>query len=72
MLNENHVQLTAIPFKGDNGFLWNRLHEEREEICEALLKFSGPAFETDRNLLQQQLRRVDDALDELMGEIAVI
>lgn len=66
MLSENHVvQLAAIPFAGRDGFLWNRLHDEREEICEALLKTSNSSATTDQ--LETQLRRVDDELDELMS-----
>jgi hypothetical protein len=68
MFSENHVvQLAAIPLTGHNGFLWNRLHEEREEICEQLLALAGPEFEIDRELLQERLRIVDDSLDRLMS-----
>jgi RNA polymerase-binding transcription factor DksA len=28
------------------GVVWHRLHSEREEICEALLKESAPGYET--------------------------
>jgi RNA polymerase-binding transcription factor DksA len=30
----------------DGGFVWNRLHSEREDICEALLKEFRPGVET--------------------------
>jgi RNA polymerase-binding transcription factor DksA len=61
--------------------VWNRLHSEREDICEALIKESATSMETEeapgmyeaeRNanwhceLLQARLRKVDDALDRLM------
>ncbi len=29
-----------------HGVVWHRLHSEREEICEALLKESAPSYET--------------------------
>jgi len=62
-MNENHtITLVEIPIGGRGGFMWNRLHGEREEICEALLK------DDDRKeLLQARLRQVDDALDRLMS-----
>ncbi|HXS01406.1 MAG TPA: hypothetical protein VN724_12605 [Pyrinomonadaceae bacterium] len=62
-MNENHtITLVEIPIGGTGGFMWNRLHGEREEICEALLK------DDDRKeLLQARLRQVDDALDRLMS-----
>src|SRR5215203_1938135 len=55
------------------GFVWNRLHEEREEICEALLKDPGPVSERSdkvnerKGALQERLRNIDDALDRLMS-----
>ena len=65
------------------GVVWHRLHSEREEICEALLKDSAPSYENlaakptsnesanaidwHRELLQARLKKVDDALDRLMS-----
>ncbi|HEX6043422.1 MAG TPA: hypothetical protein VFZ22_02950 [Pyrinomonadaceae bacterium] len=69
-MSENRtIQLAAIPIGGKGGFVWNRLHGEREDICEALLKFSEPSFKPLQNekLLQARLRRIDDALDRLMS-----
>lgn len=67
-MNENRtIHLVEIPIGGKGGFIWNRLHGEREDICEALLKDSGPFFEERREVLQTRLRRVDDALDRLMS-----
>lgn len=37
-----NIQLAEVPTKGNDGFVWNRLHSEREDICEALLKVSQP------------------------------
>ena len=38
-MNENRtIKLVEIPIGGKGGFIWNRLHGEREDICEALLK----------------------------------
>lgn len=62
-MNENTIHLVDIPIGGKDGFLWNRLHGEREEICEALLKES----EGNKELLQSRLRKVDDALDRVMS-----
>ncbi len=67
-MNENRtISLVEIPIGGKSGFIWNRLHGEREEICEALLKDSGPYFEERQQVLQSRLRKVDDALDRLMS-----
>lgn len=67
-MNDNRiVHLVEIPVRGKDGFVWNRLHGEREEICEALLKASGPFFTKQLEVLQTRLRKVDDALDRLMS-----
>ena len=63
MREERTIQLAEIPIGGKDGFAWNRLHEEREEICEALAKEA----EGRRRILQTRLRKVDDALDRLMS-----
>ena len=64
--------------------VWHRLHSEREDICEALLKEGAPNLEAQltqlrsnetgiraanwhRELLQARLRKVDEALDQLMS-----
>jgi RNA polymerase-binding transcription factor DksA len=63
--------------------VWNRLHSEREEICEALVKEPYPdapaplqpfaareevmRTKWHRELLQARLRKIDDALDRLMS-----
>lgn len=66
-MNENRtIKLLEIPIGGKSGFTWNRLHGEREEICEALLKDSGSISDERRHSLQARLRTVDDALDRLM------
>ena len=67
-MNENRtIHLVEIPIGGKSGFIWNRLHGEREDICEALLKDSGPYFVERQQVLQARLRKVDDALDRLMA-----
>lgn len=64
-MNENHtIHLTEIPIGGKGGFIWNRLHDERDNLCAALLK-DGSADQ--KALLQARLRKVDDALDRLMS-----
>ena len=32
------IHLAEIPLGGSDGFAWNLLHGEREDLCEALLK----------------------------------
>jgi RNA polymerase-binding transcription factor DksA len=63
------------------GLVWNRLHSEREEICEALLNESVSDARTGatvpdaatrdanwhKTLLQARLRKIDDALDRLLS-----
>lgn len=61
------------------GVIWNRLHSEREDICEELSKEPVPASEGSESaettttafwhqeLLQSRLRKIDDALDRLMS-----
>jgi len=64
-MRENHItHLVEIPIGGHDGFTWNRLHAEREEICETLL--TEPTY-IERQILQSRLRKVDDALDRLMS-----
>lgn len=65
MREQRHIHLAEIPFSGIEGFMWNRLHGEREELCERLLK---DETEEHRKILQTRLRKVDDALDRLMGK----
>jgi hypothetical protein len=64
MREERTIHLVEIPIGGTEGFLWNRLHGEREEICEAIFKEDT---EGGRKIMQARLRRVDDALDRLMS-----
>jgi hypothetical protein len=67
-MNENRtIHLVDIPIGGKAGFIWNRLHGEREEICRALLKDHGLVADERREWLQARLRKVDDALDRLMS-----
>ena len=73
-----NLNTPAIDQPGSDGSVWHRLHSEREEVCEALLKDFKPGSEvaertnaTDENwhveLLQTRLRKIDDALDRLMS-----
>ena len=64
MSDNRKVRLAEIPIGGTGGLVWNRLHGEREDICEALLREGS---ESDRNVLSARLRNVDDALDRLMS-----
>ena len=64
-MSENRtIHLIDIPIGGKGGYIWNRLHSQREDICEALLKDNTAE---SRQLLQARLRKVDDALDRLMS-----
>ena len=64
-MSENRtIRLAEIPIGGTGGLVWNRLHGEREDICEALLREGS---ESNRNVLHARLRNVDDALDRLMS-----
>ena len=38
MRDERTIQLAEVPIGGKDGFVWNSLHGEREELCEALIK----------------------------------
>src|SRR5689334_6012800 len=67
MSDNRTIQLVEIPIGGKGGFTWNRLHGEREEICETLVRTSGPNSDVYRELLQARLRKLDDALDRLMS-----
>ena len=67
-MNENRtIHLAEIPIGGEAGLTWNRLHGEREQICETLLKEHGRINDERRQWLQARLRKVDDALDRLMS-----
>jgi RNA polymerase-binding transcription factor DksA len=69
MRENDRIHLTEIPTGGKGGSVWNRLHAEREDICEALVKAPEPAAQADqrRELLQSRLRKLDDALDRLLS-----
>jgi len=69
-MTESHTILLAeIPIGGRSGDDWNRLHGEREDVCEALLKCSEPTDDAPRRqeLLQARLHTIDDELDRLMS-----
>src|SRR5688572_14114874 len=70
IVGENHrIHFTEIPIGPKGGFVWNRLHGEREDVCDALVKDPEGADQADqrRELLQSRLRKLDDALDRLMS-----
>lgn len=68
-MSQNHttIHLVDIPIGGRDGFLWNRLHSEREDICEELAKDSEAVEDGRREFLQSRLRKLDDALDRVMS-----
>jgi hypothetical protein len=68
IMNEHRtIHLIDIPIGGKAGFTWNRLHSEREHICESLVKDHSSLAEEGRAWLQARLRKLDDALDRLMS-----
>jgi DksA/TraR C4-type zinc finger protein len=67
-MNQNRtIHLVDIPIGGHAGSIWNRLHGEREEICQALLKDHRLVGDERCEWLQARLRKIDDALDRLMA-----
>jgi hypothetical protein len=67
-MNEDRtIHLIEIPIGGEAALTWNRLHAEREHICEALLKDRDLLSDERQTWLQARLRKVDDALDRLMS-----
>lgn len=66
MNEQRTIHLVEVPIGGKDGFMWNRLHGEREDICEALSKEDA---DERKKLLQSRLRNVDDALDRLMSTL---
>ena len=82
MNTQNYIHLIEVPIGGNQGLVWNDLHSEREDICEAIIQDARTlARESDecevthdittadwhRELLQSRLRKIDDALDRLMS-----
>jgi RNA polymerase-binding transcription factor DksA len=68
------TQMFEIPIAGNHGLVWNRLHSERADICEEMIKDSKQASTRNsttarwhRELLQERMRRIDAALDRLMS-----
>jgi len=71
------IPLGQYPVREKGGLVWNRLHSEREDICEALVREPtlNALVEPDRNatnaaawhreLLQGRLKKVDKAMDRL-------
>ncbi|HWN12131.1 MAG TPA: TraR/DksA C4-type zinc finger protein [Pyrinomonadaceae bacterium] len=56
-MSTNSIRLAEIPIDGNGGLVWNRLHSEREDVCEALLKehVAGSEAET----LMQEMSKED-------------
>ena len=71
MKTESRIHLIEVPVAGHGGVVWNRLHSEREDVCEAMLKgFPAEDAITEtwhKGILQSRLRKLDDALDRLMS-----
>lgn len=67
-MNENRtIDIAEIPTGGKSGVTWSRLHGERENICEAVLKDGWLVADERKEFLQARLRKIDDALDRLMS-----
>ena len=60
MREERTIHLVDVPIGGKDGFVWNRLHGDREEICEALAK---EKTESSRRILQTRLRTLESTLE---------
>src|SRR6478752_681170 len=82
MNTSNKVNLIEVPIAGKAGLVWNCLHDEREDICEVMMRdyqpMSGaePEFNNShresakdwhRELMRARVRKIDDALDRLMS-----
>ncbi len=79
-MSTNPENLSSDSSMQTGGVVWNRLHSEREEICEALLRGAQTSEQTrtepaqqfvsadkSEHQLQERLRLIDDALDRLMA-----
>jgi RNA polymerase-binding transcription factor DksA len=76
----SRIRVVENPIERHDGLVWNKLHSEREDVCEELLKegianhklreqeLSGQRqTETwHKDLLQARLRKIDEALNRLM------
>jgi hypothetical protein len=73
MFENRTINLAEVPLGGREGAVWLDLHGEREAVCEALLKPVQPASQAlqRQEQLQERLRRIDNALDQLMSVPAV-
>lgn len=69
MIESRNIPLATVPLGGMEGAVWLRLHGEREDICESLLRTSQSDAEGHRRqeVLQARLREIDEALDQLMS-----
>jgi RNA polymerase-binding transcription factor DksA len=82
MSTHSDIRVTSNNIPRHGGLTWNRLHSEREEICEKLILADLPekseahlpldqavlrAASWKRELLQSRLRKIDDALDRLLS-----
>jgi RNA polymerase-binding transcription factor DksA len=70
MIITEHVEPASNHVVHGGGMLWNRLHSERENVCEKLLSPEEPGAANDRltrrEELELRLRQLDNALDRLM------
>jgi len=66
LTDDQTIPLAEISLAGQAGNTWNRLHEQREEICKALMKQTSDISNDERELLQASLRKIDDELDRLI------
>jgi RNA polymerase-binding transcription factor DksA len=69
-----NLQIESKDHRHSGGVVWNRLHSEREEFCEASLRATRTSDQTrtdqvesvSTDKLQERLRLIDDAQDRLM------
>ena len=67
-MNEyQNIHLLDVPVDSKQGSVWNRLHEEREEITEALVKSTVRPAAQRKDVLEARLNSIDEALDRVMA-----
>lgn len=67
MISNSTIRGIENTFDSTGGLVWNRLHSDREDICEAMLKESPRQLASPPEVLQSRLRKIDDALDRLFA-----
>jgi RNA polymerase-binding transcription factor DksA len=53
----------------NTGLIWNRLKEERQDLCEAMLRVSCQTEKRRLDLMQSRLNQIDDTLDRVASGV---